>query len=561
MNRRYLLPFKTKRLPQIHTDVLIIGGGVAGMRAAAAAAETLDVLVISKHQLSESNTYYAQGGIASVMQADDSFTSHIDDTLAVACGLGDRPAVEIVVREAPARIEELIRWGANFDRETDGRLAFAREGGHSFARIVHALGDATGRELANCLMAVVRQREQVTILEHTFVLDLITQDNRVLGALAWNQQRGLFVIFGRKTILASGGAGALYRETTNPSIATADGHAMAWRAGATLRDMEMVQFHPTTIYIAGSARSLVSEAVRGEGAKLIDKTGYRFMPDYHRQAELAPRDVVSRGIMSQMAKTRTTHVFLDCRHISEEAFKARFPGIYQVCIQFGINPAKQPIPVHPSAHYMVGGVACDLLGRTDVEDLYAVGEAAYTGLHGANRLASNSLIEALVFGKRAGEDAASALTGVSRPLEAPIVAAEIAPSERTELDIQDVFGSLRSLMWRNAGIERVGPRLDESLEIIDFWSHYLLDKVFDKPAGWELQNMLQMARLITAAAGVRQETRGVHFRTDYPDRDDRNWKCHLDWRSMSRIPLKTAVNEESTEMNAHAGPGANSATA
>jgi L-aspartate oxidase len=456
--------------------------------------------------------------------------------------------VETVVREGPARIEELIRWGANFDRETDGRLAFAREGGHSFARIVHALGDATGRELANCLMGVVRKHEQVSILEHTFVLDLVTRENRVLGALAWNQQRGLFIMFGRKTILASGGAGALYRETTNPSIATADGHAMAWRAGATLRDMEMVQFHPTTIYIAGSARSLVSEAVRGEGAKLIDKAGYRFMPDYHAQAELAPRDVVSRSIMTQMAKTRTTHVFLDCRHIGEEAFKTRFPGIYQVCMQFGINPARQPIPVHPSAHYMVGGVACDLLGRTDVEDLYAIGEAAYTGLHGANRLASNSLIEALVFGKRAGEDAAAALAGQSRSLEVPIVAAEIAPSERTELDIQDVFGSLRSLMWRNVGIERVGPRLDEAVEIIDFWSHYLLDKVFDKPAGWELQNMLQMSRLITAAAGARQETRGVHFRTDYPERDDRNWKCHLDWRAMSKIPMKTAVNNESVDV-------------
>ena len=551
MNRRYLLPFKTRRLPQIHTDILIIGGGLAGLRAAAAAAESLDVLVVSKHQLSESNTYYAQGGIAGVMRADDSFQSHIEDTLTVACGIGDRPAVETVVREGPARIEELIRWGANFDRETDGRLALAREGGHSFARIVHALGDATGRELANCLMDVVRRHEQVSILEHTFVLDLITRENRVLGALAWSQQRGLFVMFGRKTLLASGGAGALYRETTNPSIATADGHAMAWRAGATLRDMEMVQFHPTTIYIAGAARSLVSEALRGEGAGLIDKAGYHFMPDYHPQADLAPRDVVSRGILAQMAKTRTTHVFLDCRHINEAAFKIRFPGIYQVCMQFGINPSRQPIPVHPSAHYMVGGVACDLLGRTDVEDLYAIGEAAYSGLHGANRLASNSLIEALVFGKRAGEHAAAALAGHSRSLEVPIVAAEIAPSERTEFDIQDVFGSLRSLMWRNVGIERVGPRLDEALEIIDFWSHYLLDKVFDKPAGWELQNMLQMSRLISAAAGVRQETRGVHYRTDYPERDDRNWKCHLDWRAMSKIPMKIAVNNEST----HAGSG------
>ncbi|HTV48258.1 MAG TPA: L-aspartate oxidase [Phycisphaerae bacterium] len=544
MYRRYLYPFKTHRLPQVLADVLVIGGGVAGLRAAIAASESSDVLLITKQQLSESNTFYAQGGIATVMQADDSFQSHINDTMKVACGLGDRAAVETVVKEAPARIEELIRWGANFDREIDGSLAFAREGGHSAARIIHALGDATGRELATSLASVVRGREAISILEHTFVLDLITLEGRCIGALAWNQQRSFFVIFARKTLLASGGAGALFRETTNPPIATADGHAMAWRAGAALRDMEMVQFHPTTIYIAGATRSLVSEAVRGEGAKLIDKSGYRFMPDYHPQAELAPRDVVSRCILAQMVKTRTTHVFLDCRHMSEEAFRTRFPNIYQVCQKFGINPAKQPIPIHPSAHYMVGGVACDLFGRTSLENLYAIGEASYTGLHGANRLASNSLIEALVFGKRAGEDAVRSLNGHTRAHMTPRVQAEVPPSQRTELDMQDVLSSLRSLMWRNAGIERVGPRLQEALEIIDFWSHYVLDKVFESPAGWELQNMLQISRLITAAAEIRQETRGVHYRTDFPETDDRNWRCHLDWRSESPIPVKSPIMDE-----------------
>jgi L-aspartate oxidase len=543
MNRRYLYPFKTHRLPQVLTDVLVIGGGVAGLRAAIAASESMDVLLITKQQLSESNTFYAQGGIATVMQADDSFQSHINDTLTVACGLGDRAAVETMVKEAPARIEELIRWGANFDREIDGSLAFAREGGHSSARIIHALGDATGRELATSLASVVRSRESISLLEHTFVLDLITLEGRCLGTLAWSQQRSFFVVFARKTLLASGGAGALYRETTNPPIATADGHAMAWRAGAMLRDMEMVQFHPTTIYIAGATRSLVSEAVRGEGAKLIDKSGHRFMPDYYPQAELAPRDVVSRCILMQMVKTRTTHVYLDCRHMSEEAFRARFPNIYQVCQKFGINPAKQPIPVHPSAHYMVGGVACDLYGRTSVENLYAIGESSYTGLHGANRLASNSLIEALVFGKRAGEDATATLNGQHRAATTPRVQADVPPSQRTELDMQDVLSSLRSLMWRNAGIERVGPRLQEALEIIDFWSHYVLDKVFESPSGWELQNMLQIARLITAAAEVRQETRGVHYRTDFPELDDRNWRCHLDWRTESPIPVKSPVTD------------------
>lgn len=541
MNRRYLYPFKTHRLPHVVTDILIIGSGVAGLRAAIAASESAEVLLVSKQQLSESNTFYAQGGIATVMKADDSFESHIADTLATGCGLSECAAVETVVREAPASIGELIRWGANFDRETDGRLSLGREGGHSASRIIHALGDATGRELAGSLTAVARQREAISILEHTFILDLITLEGRCVGALGWTQQRGMFVVFARQTLLASGGAGALFRETTNPAIATADGHAMAWRAQATLRDMEMVQFHPTTIYIAGSARFLVSEAVRGEGARLIDRSGEQFMSAYHPMAELAPRDVVSRSILAQMAKTRTTHVFLDCRHLGEDGFKTRFPSIYKVCQQFGINPGKQPIPVHPSAHYMVGGVQCDLFGRTSVENLYAIGEVSYTGLHGANRLASNSLIEALVFGKRAGEDAAARIVGQSRPIEVPRVTVEIPQSERTELDMQDVRSSLKALLWRNVGIERLGPRLVEAVEIIDFWSHYLLDKVFEAPAGWELQNMLEVARLMTVAANARTETRGVHYRTDYPELDDINWRCHLDWLPAARDPVKAPV--------------------
>ncbi len=542
MERRYLHPFKTHRLPHVVTDVLIIGSGVAGLRAAIAAGDSADVLLVSKQHLSESNTFYAQGGIATVMRADDSFESHIADTLATGCGLSEREAVETVVREAPARIEELIQWGANFDRETDGRLSFGREGGHSAARIIHALGDATGRELANSLLRVAMQRESISILEHTFILDLITLEGRCAGALAWTQQRGLFAIFARKTLLASGGAGALFRETTNPAIATADGHAMAWRAQAELRDMEMMQFHPTTIYIAGSARFLVSEAVRGEGATLIDRSGEAFMKAYHPMADLAPRDVVSRSILAQMAKTQTTHVFLDCRKMGENGFKSRFPGIYQVCQQFAINPGHQPIPVHPSAHYMVGGVRCDLMGRSSVENLYAIGEASYTGLHGANRLASNSLIEALVFGKRAGEDAAANVVGHQRPFEVPRFTAEIPRSQRTELDMADVRSSLKSLLWRNVGIERHGPRLVEAAEIIDFWSHYVLDKVFDSPAGWELQNMLEVARLMTVAAATRTETRGVHYRTDFPELNDVDWRCHLDWSAQARVPEKAPVS-------------------
>ncbi len=306
---------------------------------------------------------------------------------------------------------------------------------------------------------------------------------------------------------------------------------MAFRAGAVMRDMEMVQFHPTTIYIAGATRALVTEAVRGEGAKLIDKNGYRFMGDYHPQLELAPRDVVSRAMLSQMVKTQFTHVFLDARHMSEQAFRERFPGIYDMCISFDVNPAKQPIPVHPSAHYMVGGVVTNLDGLSSIENLYAIGEVSNTGLHGANRLASNSLIEALVFGKRAGEHAGHLISDESEDLIPPKLTIEVPPSSRTELDTADVRSSLRSLMWRNVGIERNGPHLDEAGEIINFWSRYVLDKTFDTPAGWELQNMLEVATLIGRSANLRTETRGVHYRTDFPGLDDQHWRLHIDWQT------------------------------
>ncbi|MGN6368483.1 MAG: L-aspartate oxidase [Phycisphaerae bacterium] len=541
MFRRYLVPFKAHRLPHVLTDALVIGGGVAGLRAALEAARFGDVLLVTKGDLKESNTYYAQGGIASVTTKEDSFESHIQDTMTVACGLGNRAAVETVVREAPARIEELVEWGANFDRELDGHLSMGREGGHSYARIIHALGDATGRELANSLMRKVRQLASIEVYEHTFVLDLVTVDGGCLGAIAYQKDRGIFMILARKTLLASGGAGMLYRETTNPSVATADGHAMAFRAGAVTRDMEMVQFHPTTIYIAGATRALVTEAVRGEGAKLIDKNGHRFMPEYHPMAELAPRDVVSRSMLAQMAKTQFTHVFLDARHMTEQAFRERFPGIYEMCISFDLNPAKQPIPVHPSAHYMVGGVVTDLVGRASIQNLYAIGEVSNTGLHGANRLASNSLIEALVFGKRAGEHAGQLIAEESEDLIPPKLTVEIESSARTELDTADVRSSLRSLMWRNVGIERHGPHLNEASEIIGFWSRYVLDKTFDAPAGWELQNMLEVGALIARSASLRTETRGVHYRTDFPAVDDEHWKLHIDWQTHRPAPTLTPV--------------------
>ena len=549
--RRYLIPFKAARLPQQFTDVLVIGGGVAGARAAIAAAdEGADVLVLTKDTIDQSNTWYAQGGIAAVLQPADSYQSHADDTEKGGAGLCDSEAVDVVIREGPQRVLELLEWGANFDKKAGNPhgLAFTREGGHSFARILHAFGDATGKELAQTLIRTVRGRESIRVSENTFVIDLVTEDGRCLGVLALIN--GLVnVIWAKRTILASGGAGQLYRESTNPRIATADGHAMAYRAGATLQDMEMVQFHPTTLYVAGSSRALITEAVRGEGAYLVDRNGHRFMPDYHEMAELAPRDVVSRAIVEQIRKTHFTHVFLDVRHLPSREFRERFPQLAKLTDAFEIDVSKDLIPVHPAAHYMIGGVDADVDGRTSLQGLYAVGEAGCSGLHGANRLGSNSLLEGLTFGARAGADAGRGARGEDVRFPLTLEHALAVPT-KTELDIVDVKSSLRSVMWRNVGVERTGDRLDETREIIGFWSRYVMDKIFDPAAlgpagatpGWELQNMLTVCALITSAAYTRTESRGAHYRIDYPARDDAHWRMHLLWRRPMETPMPEPID-------------------
>ncbi len=548
--RRYLIPFKAARLPQQVTDVLVIGGGVAGLRSAIAAAEEgAHVLLLTKDKIQQSNTWYAQGGIAAVLQPLDSIESHVKDTLDCGVGLCDNASVRIVIEEGPKRVLELLSWGLRFDKQAGNPydLAFGLEGGHSFARILHAFGDATGQELATTLINAVNARDAIRISEQSFVIDLITDEGRCLGAIALiNDQVNL--IWAKRTILASGGAGQLYRESTNPKIATADGHAMAYRAGATVKDMEMVQFHPTTLYVAGSSRALITEAVRGEGAYLLDRNGYRFMKDYHEMGELAPRDVVSRAIVEQIRKTNFTHVYLDVRHLPTEKFRQRFPQLARLVDQFDIDLAKDLIPIHPSAHYMIGGVDVDAMGRTSLNGLYAVGEASCSGLHGANRLASNSLLEGLAYGARAGADAARAAKDdeIAFP---QTLEHKIPESDKTELDVTDVKSSLRSVMWRNVGIERTGDRLTETREIIAFWSRYVMDKTFVTEigstaaiAGWELQNMLTVCFLVTTAAYTRTESRGAHYRLDYPERDDQHWRLHLMWRRPMETPIPDAVD-------------------
>ncbi|MEM8872755.1 MAG: L-aspartate oxidase [Planctomycetota bacterium] len=528
--RRYLVPFHAPKLPQQVADVLVVGGGVAGLRAAIAAADAgAEVLLLTKDTIAESNTWYAQGGIAAVLDTEhDSPEAHAADTLAVGAGLCDEAAVRFVVEQGPKQVLELLKWGANFDKGPAGELSMTLEAGHSFARILHAFGDATGRELSNVQIRAVLGRDGIRVLEGAFVVDVLTDESgRCVGVLAQIDGK-LHAVWARRTILSTGGTGMLYRETTNPNIATADGHAAAWRAGAALLDMEMVQFHPTTLYVAGAGRSLITEAVRGEGAYLIDRHGHRFMPDVHRDAELAPRDVVARAIVDQIRKTEFTHVYLDVRHLDWAHFSCRFPGLIQLCDDFDIDPKTDPIPVHPSAHYMIGGLEVDEIGQTSVEALYAAGECTCTGLHGANRLASNSLLEGLAYGEACGREAGE--RALCDKLRFPMKLSHDVPhSERTQLDITDVRSSLRSLMWRNAGIERTGDRLDETREIIGFWGRYIMDKVFDDADGLRLQNMLTIARLIVKAAAARTESRGAHYRMDHPDRDDAHWRLRQRW--------------------------------
>ena len=532
-----------------------MGAGVAGIRAALGAAEKdaeADVIVLAKGKLDQSSTFWAQGGIAAALSGEDSPEDHARDTEAAGAGLCDPAAVDRVIRDGPARVRELMGWGMRFDRATGGDgddaehtgdLALGREGGHGHHRILHTDGDATGRALGRCLGRRVAEHPRIRFFQECFVLDLVTsadEGGQVLGAITHHEKYGLQVIWAAATVLASGGAGQVYRESTNPRVATGDGLAMAYRAGAKLADLAFYQFHPTTLYIAGASRSLITEAVRGEGAHLLDRTGHRFMPDYDERGELAPRDVVSRSILAQMAKTGHTHAYLDVRHLGRDTFVKRFPGIAELLEKFEIDPGRDPIPVHPSAHYMIGGVQTDLSGRTSLEGLYAAGEVACTGLHGANRLASNSLLEGLVMGKAAGEAAVEMVaSGGRRPAR---VISDIRLSERSELDLADVRSSLRSVMWRHVGIERSGDHLEEVGEMFEFWGRYTMDKIFDDRAGWEVQNLLTVGALITRAAAWRRESRGTHTRLDFPDTQD-GFAVHEVWRRGVGTPQTRPASE------------------
>ncbi|MFM8273508.1 MAG: L-aspartate oxidase, partial [Gemmata sp.] len=504
-------------------DVLVIGAGIAGLRAALEVPPDLSVFVVTKDRVTESNSSYAQGGIAGVRAPEDTFENHVEDTLVSGDGLCDRALVDMVVREAPLQIEKLIEFGTKFDLE-NGQLALTREGGHSHRRIVHALGDSTGFEMMRATIAYARTRPNVHIWDDTFTIDLLTHDGACRGAVVARNGMGKVLIWAKQVVLASGGCGMVYRETTNPSVATGDGMAAAYRAGAELRDMEFMQFHPTVLYVAGSARYLVSEAVRGEGAYLRDVNGLRFMLADDPRHELAPRDVVARAIFRTMERTQHPNVYLDLSHLDPEMVLNRFPGINRVCKGFGLDITKDRIPVRPGAHYMLGGVTVDAQGRTTVPGLWAAGEVTSSGLHGANRLASNSLIEGLVYGTLCGRGAAEEVRKMPANMIACPVRANTPPAEDdARLDLADLLASLRSLMVRKMGIVRERSRLLEAKEDLRFWCRYALSREFDGKPGWELQNLLTVARLMVAAAIARDESRGTHYRSDHPTRDDTRW--------------------------------------
>ncbi|MBN1174494.1 MAG: L-aspartate oxidase [Micromonosporaceae bacterium] len=513
------------------TDVVVIGSGIAGLACALHLREAgLHVTVVTKVNTDDGSTRWAQGGIAAVLDPEDSWAAHARDTLVAGAGLCDVAAVDLLVREGPARIRELIRWGADFDRAADGALQLTREGGHHARRIVHAGGDATGAEVQRALHAAVRRDPWIRLFEHSLALDLLRDSKGracgvTLHVLGEGTPDGVGAILGRTVVLASGGMGQIYASTTNPVVSTGDGVALAMRAGAAVTDVEFVQFHPTALMVpsqvpgsgaASQQQPLISEALRGEGALLRDGEGRRFMVGQHDLAELAPRDIVAKASHRVMVEEGTSHVWLDARHLGREFLATRFPTIVASCLAAGLNPADDLIPVAPAAHYASGGVRTDASGRTTIQGLYACGEVACTGVHGANRLASNSLLEGLVFARRITED----IAGSPPPQRDPVNFS----AEGGWLVDPAVRPSLQSEMSRNAGVLRSGDSLAAAARTIAS-----LGAARPTEAGtatWEAANLLTVASALVAAATSREETRGSHWRQDYPARQDA-WCGHL----------------------------------
>ncbi|GGS84613.1 L-aspartate oxidase [Streptomyces chromofuscus] len=525
----------------ISADVVVVGSGVAGLTAALRCeAAGMRTVVVTKARLDDGSTRWAQGGIAAALGEGDSPEQHLDDTLVAGAGLCDVEAVRILVTEGPDAVRRLIETGAHFDESAEGRLALTREGGHHRRRIAHAGGDATGAEISRALVEAVRARGLRTI-ENALVLDLLTDaDGRAAGVtlhvMGEGQHDGVGAVHAPAVVLATGGMGQVFSATTNPSVSTGDGVALALRAGAEVSDLEFVQFHPTVLFLGADAEGqqpLVSEAVRGEGAHLVDADGVRFMVGRHELAELAPRDIVAKGIMRRMQEQNAEHMFLDARHFGAEMWEHRFPTILAACRAHGIDPVREPIPIAPAAHYASGGVRTDSHGRTTVPGLYACGEVACTGVHGANRLASNSLLEGLVYAERIAHDIA--VTHRRNGLHARVPAPLPHPEQPAHplLAPEDRF-AIQRIMTEGAGVLRSADSLTKAAEHLHRLHADARDALHENGKTsepgvdtWETTNLLCVARVLVAAARLREETRGCHWREDHADRDDTEWRRHI----------------------------------
>lgn len=529
-------------MPDMQTDFLVIGSGIAGLTYALKVAQHCpdrNVVVLTKTQSDETNTKYAQGGIAGVMDFNnDSFEKHIEDTLIAGDGLVNRNVAEIVVREGVDRIHEIIEWGARFDKEPDGDFKLGREGGHSEYRILHHK-DVTGKEMERALLEAVKHQANIQMISHCFVLDLITQHH--LGYLVTKSTQdiecyGVYVlnlnnnriekIIAKTTLLATGGNGQVYRTTTNPQIATGDGVAMVYRAKGRIENMEFIQFHPTALYEPGlrGHSFLITEAVRGDGGILRNHKGEAFMEKYDARKDLAPRDIVARAIDNEMKINGTEHVYLDCRHFSTEKFIEHFPNIYEKCSSIGIDISKDMIPVAPAAHYSCGGVKTDEFGQTSIRNLFAAGECACTGLHGANRLASNSLLEAMVFAHRSYLEATKRIETLQFQTGIPDWKADGTNAPKEMILITQSLKELKLLMSDYVGIVRNNERLDRAdrrLDLLHEETEALYEKTAVSPQLCELRNMITVAYLIVKSAEFRKESRGLHFNTDYPLKSDK----------------------------------------
>jgi L-aspartate oxidase len=511
-----------KGLPA-ETDFMVIGAGVAGLRAAIELASAGRVVVLAKKEVTDSNTQYAQGGIAAALSDEDEVSLHLQDTLLAGDGLCLTEAVKTLVEEGPVRIEELIAWGTQFDRSRT-KLVFGREGAHSRNRILHAQGDSTGREIQRALYAKAQTLKNISVREFEFSTSLEIDDGRVTG-ISLISEKGLpEQIACSSVLLATGGMGQLYRNTTNPEVATGDGVAMAYRAGAEVSDMEFIQFHPTALYLKKAPRFLLSEALRGEGAYLRNIEMDRFMAKYHPLAELAPRDVVARAIMHEMevSHAKDAYVYLDLTHLKASQIQKRFPRIYATCLQYNIDITEDLIPIRPAAHYSMGGVRTDLNGKTNLTGLYAAGEAAATGVHGANRLASNSLLEGLVYGARAGKAMREELKQAPKSAIAPKKAA--SQNGPVDAGVEEVIGQIQDIMWKDAGIVRTRAGMQDAIKALEA----LAPRVGHPRTrrSYEAANLHLAGLLVVRSALAREESRGAHYRTDYPTHDDKKFLKH-----------------------------------